>query len=127
LEQGSFQDSIGPDSTQQKSPAHSVITRKMSKKEATQKWVPENRGQEIVQTEGWLGQEGGIFGLVEEPKKWSKPEERVISPNSSASKLNTEWVGSGFGDSMSSIDRPPPIKIEASRSIKDNPFLKNNR
>jgi hypothetical protein len=115
-------------------------------------WVPKDRTQGVFYNDGWLGSEGGMFGLVE--KKWTRTMPTDDSaPVSPRRHLNNDFLGGcSAGDSPkwkrtmptddpisprhhlnngcsaggSPGESPKPIKIEgARRSIKDNPFLKN--
>lgn len=86
--------------------------------------VPEIGGQAISNTDGWLG------GTPDSPsKKWTRPESNETkSPRQSARSETNDWLGysPGRGPSSPSSKRPGQVKIEGlKRSIKDNPFLKN--
>lgn len=83
-----------------------------------------------------------LFHVETPPRRWKKPT--PSEPRSSVSHLNTEWLGGSLSDLSSSplrkinkvnnawfggsssniqIQRPDPIKIEGSSSVKSNPFF----
>lgn len=79
--------------------------------------------QEIVDNSGWIG------GAPPETKKWEKPKETKTHKEGEAWKESEDWLGGGGGSGYSPRrNAKQPIKIDGLRSsIKDNPFLKNNR
>lgn len=92
----------------------------------------ENSASPIVRddgTDGWLG---GSWGGDETPKRWSRPKPVDNSASTIVRDDGTDgWLGGNWGGDESHYHRnqaPAQIKIEGyTSSIKNNPFLKNNR
>jgi hypothetical protein len=86
---------------------------------------PKTGGQNIVNNDGWLGSEGGMFGSVEKTKTWTstKVDDDSAAAPRHLNNSNNDFLG---GSSPGKSNSPKPIKIEGARSsFKDNPFLKN--
>lgn len=81
--------------------------------------------QDVTSAGGWLGRDN-LFGPVEEQKKWTKAESNNRHFDAPSRRMNTEWMGGAYG-SAARINRKGPIKVAGSGSVKDNPFLRNNR
>ncbi len=80
-----------------------------------------------------------LFQVETAPRRWKKPT--ANEPKSpTVGHLNTDWLGSSFSDLSSSpvrrsskidnswlvaanVQRPEPIKIEGSNSVRSNPFF----
>jgi hypothetical protein len=88
-------------------------------------WVPKNGGQEIANTDGWLGGEHTMFGSPVKKKTWTRT---IVDDNDDSAAAPARHMNNDFfaGTSPQKANSPKPIKIEGARnSIKDNPFLKN--